>query len=127
MVEVLSERKSVLKSQKGFTLVELLATIVILGIIAAIAVPSIGALMSNTKENAHEANIEQIEEAARLYVMAEDISSDDTVKVSKLVSDGYLEEMPEDPKTGSPYTGGSVEISFDANGKASYTGTLTSN
>ena len=31
-----------LKDQKGMTLVELLAVIVILGIIAAIAIPSIG-------------------------------------------------------------------------------------
>ncbi len=34
--------QALLKNQKGLTLVELLAVIVILGIIAAIAVPSIG-------------------------------------------------------------------------------------
>lgn len=37
--------KKLLKNQKGFTLVELLAVIVILGIIAAIAIPSIGAFL----------------------------------------------------------------------------------
>ena len=36
--------KALLKNEKGLTLIELLAVIVILGIIAAIAVPSIGGI-----------------------------------------------------------------------------------
>ena len=39
-------------NKKGTSLVELLAVIVIMGIIAAIAVPSVGALISNSKKNA---------------------------------------------------------------------------
>ncbi len=39
-----------LKNEKGLTLVELLAVIVILGIIAAIAVPSIGGYYSRILE-----------------------------------------------------------------------------
>ena len=42
------------KNQKGFTLVELLAVIVILGIIAAIAIPSIGGIIDKSKEDAHD-------------------------------------------------------------------------
>ena len=38
-----------LKNEKGLTLVELLAVIVILGIIAAIAIPSIGNIVENTR------------------------------------------------------------------------------
>ena len=56
------------KNQKGFTLVELLAVIVILGIIAAIAIPSIGNIIDNSKEDAHEANAEMVVSAARLGV-----------------------------------------------------------
>ena len=41
--------KERLKNQKGLTLIELLAVIVILGIIAAIAIPSIGNIIQNTK------------------------------------------------------------------------------
>ncbi len=41
-VDIMKRLKKLLKNQKGFTLVELLAVIVILGIIAAIAIPSIG-------------------------------------------------------------------------------------
>ena len=59
----------VLKNRKGVTLVELLAVIVIMGIIAAIAVPAIGGLISNQKLKAVEAQLVQIEEAARLYAI----------------------------------------------------------
>ena len=53
------------------TLVELLAVIVILGIIGAIAVPSIAGIIDNSKKDAHIANAEQLVGAARLAVAAE--------------------------------------------------------
>jgi type IV pilus assembly protein PilA len=55
-----------LKEQKGFTLIELLAVIVILGIIAAIAIPSIGNVITKSKDNAKVAEAISIIDAARL-------------------------------------------------------------
>lgn len=49
-----------LKNKKGFTLVELLAVIVILAIILAIAVPSISDMIKNSKRNAFEADVKLI-------------------------------------------------------------------
>ncbi|MEH7379779.1 prepilin-type N-terminal cleavage/methylation domain-containing protein [Bacillus sp. JJ1533] len=63
--------KKNIKNQKGLTLIELLAVIVILGIIAAIAVPAIGNVINNTKEKAAYADAQQIIESARLYITAE--------------------------------------------------------
>ena len=60
---------NILKNRKGVTLVELLAVIVIMGIIAAIAVPAIGGLIENSRRNAVEGTITSIEEAARLYAV----------------------------------------------------------
>jgi type IV pilus assembly protein PilA len=67
--------KQKMKDQRGLTLVELLAVIVILGIIAAIAVPSIGNVVQKSKEDAIKAEALQILNAARLYSIETSIPS----------------------------------------------------
>ncbi len=49
-----------LKKKNGFTLVELLAVIVILAIILAIAIPAITGLVANTRESAFESNVKML-------------------------------------------------------------------
>ena len=78
-----------LKNRKGVTLVELLAVVVILGIIAAIAVPTIGGLIERQKERAAEVTYTQILESAKLYATSE---SDTLFELSDLTgTTGYLE------------------------------------
>jgi type IV pilus assembly protein PilA len=61
-----------LRNKKGVTLVELLAVVVILGIIAAIAVPTIGNLIANQQEKADEATLQNVIAAAKTYATSED-------------------------------------------------------
>jgi len=83
--------KRLLKNEKGLTLIELLAVVVILGIISAIAVPSIGGLIDNTKKDAHIANAQQMVNAARLAYASDSTVTSYTLK--DLNSNGYLEPL----------------------------------
>jgi prepilin-type N-terminal cleavage/methylation domain-containing protein len=49
-----------LKNKKGFTLVELLAVIVILAIILAIAVPGISSMIESSKESSFESDVKML-------------------------------------------------------------------
>ena len=84
-----------LKSKKGVTLVELLAVIVILGIIAAIAVPAIGGLIERQRENAAEKSFEIVLDQAKTYVLGEGLAAGNTFDLADMIP-GYLEESPID-------------------------------
>jgi type IV pilus assembly protein PilA len=68
--------KRFVKNERGLTLIELLAVIVILGIIAAIAIPSIAGLINKSKDDAKIAEGIQIINAAKLYMTANNFTPD---------------------------------------------------
>lgn len=55
------------KDERGMTLVELLAVVVILAIVGVIAFVAIGNVIDNSKQDAHIANAQQIISAGELY------------------------------------------------------------
>jgi len=72
-------------NKKGFTLVELLITIAVLGIVMVIAIPSIGAISKSIKDNMLEKKADLIKESAIL--LGQDIKS--TIINSNTKYNGY--------------------------------------
>ena len=54
--------------KKGFTLVELLGVIVILGLIAMIAIPTINSSLNSSRDKAYDEQVRTIEDTARTYM-----------------------------------------------------------
>lgn len=103
--------KKKLKDQRGLTLIELLAVIVILGIIAAIAVPSIGKLIKNTENKAVVSEGIQIINAAKMYVS-------EKTPVAGEIADTTLSPYLDNVKTTS--AGFKVVLTIGTDGKYSY-------
>jgi type IV pilus assembly protein PilA len=60
------------RSQKGFTLIELMIVVVIIGILAAIAIPNFIAMQDRAKEGSTKANMHTLQLAAEDYGVQND-------------------------------------------------------
>ncbi|MEZ2716866.1 prepilin-type N-terminal cleavage/methylation domain-containing protein [Niallia circulans] len=86
--------KQRIKNEKGLTLIELLAVIVILGIIAAIAIPSISGIIQNSKEDAVRADAITILNAAKNYAAANDVSKIEGGKITQAqIDSSYVNNL----------------------------------
>ncbi len=91
---MLKKLRKMLKKQEGFTLVELMIVVVILGILAGIGVQQYANVQTRAKGAAHNANLRIISSAANMYVMLEGEAPEG---INDLQAKGYLQEVPVNP------------------------------
>jgi general secretion pathway protein G len=60
------------ESEKGFTLIELVVVVIILGILAIALVPAVTGRVEQAKESRYKSDLEAIATAARLYYIDKD-------------------------------------------------------
>ena len=85
------------KKKKGFTLIELVIVIAIIGVLAAIAIPRYNTARKKAANTAHNANVQMLKSAAILK--QSEINDDTPITWTKENHDGntYLEKWPEIP------------------------------
>ena len=106
-------------NKKGFTLVELLATLIVLALVMSLGTYSISSIIENSKEKNYELLISNIKDAAESYYnecryMKSDIDdksycyeiseNEYQIELKKLVSFGFLKGNDEDDSTSNKVT-----------------------
>ena len=74
------------KNQSGFTLVELLIVVIILGILAAVVIPQFNTAAAESKEAALASNLATIRQAIELYKVQHNDTFPDDFIVTKLTT-----------------------------------------
>ena len=115
MKERTRERRALLRRRSGFTLIEIMVVVVILGLLAALVVPRIGPQVAEAQRTAAQTQIRSIEDALEMYRLHNGfypttqqglealVKAPTTSPVPKRYADGgYMKKIPDDP-WGNPY------------------------
>jgi prepilin-type N-terminal cleavage/methylation domain-containing protein len=90
------------KSRRGFTLVEIMIVVAIIGLLAAIAIPNFVRARETAQRNACISNLKQIQGAVQVWAIDQNKTGSDTPTTADMV-DNYIKKWPVCPKGGSAY------------------------
>lgn len=101
------------RKMKGFTLIELIVVIAILGILVVIAVPRLFGLKEKAAEMADKTTAANIVKAAELYELE---GYEQEVSIDNLVNEGFISADPKPQKKGKK----KFSLYYDENKKQFY-------
>jgi general secretion pathway protein G len=89
------------KQEAGFTLMELMIVMMIIGILATLAIPSFKAAIKSAQEAVLKEDLRVMRSAIDSYTMDKQKAPQ---SLDELVQEGYLKAIPDDPMTKSRET-----------------------
>ena len=84
------------RTQSGFTLIELMIVMAIIGILITLAIPSFVGAVKHAREAALKEDLQTMRTAIDTYTMDKQKGPQ---SLDDLIQDGYLRAIPEDPMT----------------------------
>jgi general secretion pathway protein G len=93
---VMMRQTKTMRRQEGFTLVELMVVMLIIGVLAAIAIPSYISSLKAAREAVLKEDLHVMRQAIDSYTMDKEKGPQ---SLDDLVQSGYLREIPNDPMT----------------------------
>lgn len=126
--------KQTWKHKRGFTIVELLVTIVVIGILASITIISYNGISQRSRDSRRDSDVSQLKIAIEKYhsetsaypAVCSNNDQDCSVDALKTVLAPYLKSIPHDPRnplnssTDYRYVRGGIEDPSDPNAVDSY-------
>lgn len=86
------DKNIIMKKRRGFTLIELVIVVAILGVLSSIALVKFGDVEKNSKINADYVTANNIATAAKIAINSD--VSEDEISIDYLVENNYLEDKP---------------------------------
>lgn len=97
-----------MKNRKGFTLIELMIVIAIIGILAAMAIPNFKKAREQAREKACYSNIRVLLGAIEMYNMDHSVMMNSPEQSKLTGTNGYLKAEVVCPETGGTYEGSNL-------------------